>query len=161
MNKYPLTELIIHARTGKQMYSGVPDLNAFGRCVLLSKHPLVYNGDINSLEDWQVLQKRYNAVSKWMIGRGALRNPFLPAEIKGKNIKTAEQKLQILKAFHADLYAANADKLSGPAHLLDKMTAYWEYACDFFPAKQKIFKKIKKIKQLPIYQELVQDLFKV
>ncbi|MDM8539413.1 tRNA-dihydrouridine synthase family protein, partial [Desulfobacterales bacterium HSG17] len=81
-NRYPLTELIIHPRTGIQMYEGLTDLNTFEKCVEMSNHPVVYNGDIVDIQRYQKLCSRFKTINRWMIGRGALMNPFLPDTIK-------------------------------------------------------------------------------
>ncbi len=83
-NRFPLEELIIHPRTGVQMYEGDVDLDIFAACLHLSKHRVVYNGDIDSPEKLAMLSKRFGTVDRWMIGRGLLANPFLAEEIKLK-----------------------------------------------------------------------------
>jgi tRNA-dihydrouridine synthase len=81
-NAYPLRELIIHPRTGAQLYGGAVDLDRFELCLNLSKHPLVYNGDIVSVSTFQRLADRFPGVSSWMLGRGILMNPFLLGELR-------------------------------------------------------------------------------
>jgi len=81
-NRYPLQEIIIHPRTGTQMYGGQPDLGAFENCIGMTQHPIVYNGDITDMESFQELAARFTTVNSWMIGRGAIIDPFLPAIIK-------------------------------------------------------------------------------
>ena len=70
-NQYPLEDVIIHPRTGKQMYSGEPDLDTFEKCLELSQHRIVYNGDITCLNSFQDLADRFKAIDNWMIGRAA------------------------------------------------------------------------------------------
>ena len=82
LNDYPLTEIIIHARNAKQLYTGTCDVDQFKNCIKLSKHTLVYNGDIVDLESFQQLQKELPSISNWFIGRGALMNPMLFNELK-------------------------------------------------------------------------------
>ena len=55
LNRYPLAEVIIHPRTGKQMYAGAPDLDAFENCLEAVDHRIVYNGDITSLKGFKAL----------------------------------------------------------------------------------------------------------
>ena len=55
-NRYPICELTVHPRTQKDMYKNVPDLNVFGMFLEESVHPVVYNGDINSMEDLAALR---------------------------------------------------------------------------------------------------------
>lgn len=82
LNQYPIADLTIHLRTGKQMYNGEIDLERFKQCLKLSKIPVVYNGDITNLEFFRMLLRKFPKVNSWMIGRGVLRNPFLPEQIK-------------------------------------------------------------------------------
>lgn len=82
LNRYPLSEVIIHPRTAEQMYEGEVDLDAFAECHKLIGHPVCYNGDINSLEFFQTLEARLPTIGNWMLGRGLLANPFLCEQIK-------------------------------------------------------------------------------
>ncbi|MEE4111828.1 MAG: tRNA-dihydrouridine synthase family protein [Desulfobacteraceae bacterium] len=54
-NRYPLSRVIVHPRTGVQMYAGRVDLKAFEICLARIVHPVVYNGDINDLDMFNVL----------------------------------------------------------------------------------------------------------
>jgi tRNA-dihydrouridine synthase B len=155
LDQYPLTEIIIHGRLGSQMYKGEIDRDGFGHCLECSRHPIVYNGDITSKEVFDTLQQQFPTVNKWMIGRGALANPFLAGDIKGKVIP--EQR-QHLKRFHDELYTRYAELLDGPAHLLGRMKQLWVYLSAFFPPEHKTWKMIKKCKTEARYQQLMEKL---
>lgn len=157
LDAYPLTEIIIHGRLGKQLYKGESDTETFGQCLTRSKHPIVYNGDINSVEKFRALQKQFPEITKWMIGRGALSNPFLAGEIKGMQCCNKNEKLE---AFHRELYDCYKELLSGPSHLLGRLKQLWAYLGVFFPPQQKCWKKIKKCRTEEQYQKVVGDLFK-
>jgi tRNA-dihydrouridine synthase len=159
LNRYPISEITIHARTGKQMYDGITDKESFAQCIPLLKHPLVYNGDIKSVQDFQLLKERFPTINKWMIGRGALRNPFLAQEILGKNTGSLATKTKKIQEFHNQLYEEYAKNLFGTAHLLDKMLGHWEYLSDFFPQGHKLFKKIKRCKDTASYQAQMKMIF--
>ena len=124
-NGYPLKEVIIHARLGVQMYKGEVDLEGFERAAALSGHPVAYNGDIADTAGFQTLRERFPAVDAWMIGRGALADPFLAGRIVGN--PPCADPLGEVAAFHDDLYAAYREVLSGPGHALDKMKEVWSY----------------------------------
>lgn len=158
-NKYPLVELIIHPRTGRQMYEGKVDLDAFEACVGASKHPLVYNGDVNTLADYEKLRARFATIERWMIGRGALGDPFLAGEIKGMPVLSYSEKIRILRSFHDELLAEYSNVLSGPAHLMDKMKSEWTHLAKMFPSGKKIQKKIKKIINPEHYRDAVERVF--
>ena len=53
LNRYPLDEITIHPRTGVQMYEGTVDLDTFEEACAMCDHPVVYNGDIRSLGDFE------------------------------------------------------------------------------------------------------------
>ena len=50
LDKYPLKNVAIHARIGKQLYKGEVNLEAFQKCINLAKHKLYYNGDITTYQ---------------------------------------------------------------------------------------------------------------
>ncbi len=52
-NKFPLSELIIHPRIGKQLYKGEADVERFKALIPYINAPLVYNGDIVSVESFK------------------------------------------------------------------------------------------------------------
>lgn len=120
-NAYPLAEIILHPRTGRQMYEGTVDLKAFAACLSMSRHPVVYNGDIRSVADFQRISERFPTVAGYMIGRYALVDPFLPGTIKTGKILPAHDKKEKMKAFHDDLYDQYSRTLNGPAHFTDRM----------------------------------------
>jgi tRNA-dihydrouridine synthase B len=143
LNDYPLKEIIIHTRLGKQLYRGSTDPESFGHCLELSRHPLVYNGDIIDTATFFNLQRQFPTVQRWMIGRGVLTDPFLARAIRGEEFST-EQRAAMLIAFHQDLYAGYKKSLAGPSHLLGRMKQIWFYLAASFPGQQKLWKKIKK-----------------
>ena len=158
-NRYPIEELIIHPRTGRQMYEGEVDLDMFGRCLELSKHRIVYNGDIDSAEKYGTLAKRFARVERWMIGRGLLRDPFLAEKITSNTGKTYPEQVKILRAFHDHLLEEYSKILYGPAHLTDRMKGIWTYLGGFFENGKKLQKKIKKTHGLDNYVDVVNRIF--
>jgi tRNA-dihydrouridine synthase len=143
LNDYPLKEVIIHTRLGKQLYRGTTDPESFGLCLELSRHPLVYNGDITDTETFHRLQQQFPTVQRWMIGRGILADPFLAKAIKGEQFSDRQRAAMLLN-FHRDLYAGYKESLAGPSHLLGRMKQIWFYLAASFPGQQKLWKKIKK-----------------
>ncbi|MBW1751396.1 MAG: tRNA-dihydrouridine synthase family protein [Deltaproteobacteria bacterium] len=157
-NTYPLSEIIIHPRTGIQMYDGAIDHGSFAKCLDLLNSPVVYNGDIFDVDTFQALKSRYTSVKRWIIGRGALIDPFLPWQIKSGDADTAF-RIEAFKRFHDDLFVAYRDDMHGPGHLIDKMKGYWQYFSRFFQDPGHVFKQIKKLKSVDRYQAVVNQLF--
>jgi len=158
LNQYPLEELIIHPRTGVQRYDGEVDLEAFGRCLATLNHPVVYNGDIRTPEDFKNLSRRFDDVSRWMIGRWCLANPFLPLVIK-TGADDIRDKIQKMQQFHEALFEAYRMVLDGPSHLLNKMKGLWRYFSLPFADCKKSMKKIKKARRPDQYLDLVNLFF--
>jgi tRNA-dihydrouridine synthase len=159
LNDYPLDEIIIHPRLGKQLYKGKTDPGGFAECLALTRHRLVYNGDITSVSIYADLAGRFPTVSRWMIGRGVLANPFLAEELKGHIESDAATRVQRIRAFHDDLMEGYRQKLSGPGHLLGKMKQLWLYLHLSFPGKDKFLKKIKKSNTEQQLLEAVDQMF--
>lgn len=158
LNQFPLKEITIHPRIGKQLYRGQADRQAFAECCELSRHQLVYNGDINTIEDFSALTKRFEGITRWMIGRGALADPLLPGKIRGLSF-TADEARDRIGGFHDDLYSRLQERLSGPGHLLNRMKQIWAYLIGSFPEKSHILKKIRKTSSTERYESAVAELF--
>jgi tRNA-dihydrouridine synthase B len=157
-NQYPLDEVIVHPRTGKQMYDGEPDLDMFEKCLQVSEHKIVYNGDINDLATFKIFSERFKTVDRWMIGRGALANPFLPATIKNGKDGSAN-KVEVFRAFYDDLFEQYRQAFHGPGHLLDRMKGFWTYFSRSFQNSRQIKKKIHRTQTLDRYLKIVDRFF--
>lgn len=159
LDRFALKEIIIHTRLGKQLYKGNTDPDGFAVCQKLSRHPLVYNGDITNLDTFNLLATRFPTVDRWMIGRGALGNPFLAEEIKGLPTDSPEQRKKRLYAFHLDLFNRYQQRLSGPSHILGRVKQLWTYLIIFFPGQEKFAKKILKTGNIEAYLQVIEQLF--
>jgi tRNA-dihydrouridine synthase len=158
LDKYPISEIIIHPRTGKQMYKGEINLQVFEKCLQLTKHSICYNGDINTLSDFESLKQKFKSVNTWMIGRGAVTNPFLVSQIKGE--KLPENRIDQFSKFHDELFLHYQNKLSGQSHILNKMRIFWEYFALSFSNSHKVYKKIKKSTSIDKYLQAIDQIYR-
>lgn len=158
LNEYPLGGVIIHARTGLQMYTGNVDLNAFEALYSACRHQVTYNGDIFTYDDFTQLNLRFPGIKSIMLGRGALSDPFLPAAIKGQKIPAAS-KVSMVKQFHDEIFNYYNNILSGDKHLCDKMKEFWVYMSVHLDKDGKLMKKIKKCHTSKGYLEVVGTIF--
>jgi tRNA-dihydrouridine synthase B len=158
LNGYPIESIAIHPRTGVQMYSGRPDLDAFERCLTLTRHPVIYNGDIISRADYEELRRRFPHIKTWMIGRGVIIDPFLPSDIKWP-CKDHGNRIPQFRAFHDRMFGQYQAALSGPAHLLDRMKGLWHYLSEGFENGRDIRKRIHKSMHIEHYLDVVQGYF--
>lgn len=160
LDQYPLRNIAIHARLGKQLYKGGVDLDGFQKCIDQAKHTLYYNGDITSVEGFREMQERFPSISHWMIGRGLIADPFLPTMIKNDTTEYPANKIELFSAFHDTLYAIYSESLSGSTHILLKMYHLWEYFSTTFSNPHKVLKKIKKAQSIRNYEAAVAEIFK-
>ncbi|MDP3312204.1 tRNA-dihydrouridine synthase [Lutibacter sp.] len=158
LNKYPLKNIAIHARLGKQLYKGNVDLDAFQCCIENTNHKLYYNGDITSVAKFNEMQERFPTIDHWMIGRGIIADPFLPSMIKNNTLEYPSNKIELFQKFHDTLYQQYSESLSGSTHILLKMYHLWEYFSILFSNSQKALKKIKKAKNIRNYDLAVKEI---
>lgn len=158
LNEYPLEAVIIHPRTGIQQYKGEIDLSAFEQCLSILKHPVVYNGDIRTYDDFKRLSHRFESISRWMIGRGCLADPFLPTLIRTGDAEVPD-RIQAMKRFHDDLFEEYGRVLHGPSHLLNRMKGIWRYFSFSFKDSGNTIKKINKTQSPDQYMDLVNLFF--
>ena len=177
-NRYPFCEVIIHPRTRLQQYGGQPDLAVFGEMLAASVHPVCYNGNINTVEDYVQLrehfpEEQYPMLQAVMLGRGLLRDPMLAEKIAG--LKAAEpsaggahadavplyaaDEREMLRKFH-DAYLANIRReIPEDNNVLMKMKEFWTYMGDRFGESEKLRKKIKKARAMAEYLGLAAQIF--
>jgi tRNA-dihydrouridine synthase len=156
--KYPIKNIAIHARIGKQLYKGTVDLDAFQKCIDHTKEVLYYNGDITSVTKFKEIQQRFPTIEHWMIGRGLIADPFLPSMIKNNTTEYPENRWEIFRNFHNEIYQQYDAALSGPTPIKMKMQGFWEYFSQGFENPQKTFKKIKKANNPNTYRQAVQEI---
>ena len=159
LDQLPLTEIIIHPRLGSQLYRGLADPESFSRCMEVTRHRLVYNGDIVDSTTYSRLALRFPEVKRWMIGRGLLCNPFLAEEIRSLSNSAEEDRNKRLLAFHEELFHRYEERLDGPGHLLGRMKPIWIYLINSFPEQKKLLKKVLRCKSVPVYLETVERIF--
>jgi tRNA-dihydrouridine synthase B len=158
LNEYPLGGVIIHARTGIQMYTGNIDLNSFEVVSSACKHEVTYNGDIFTYADFMRISLRFPSIKNFMLGRGALRDPFLPSIIKGQKIPS-DNKISMIRQFHDEVFNYYKNMLYGEKHLCDKMKAFWVYMSVHTDKDGKLMKKINKCHKSADYLEAINQIF--
>jgi len=158
VDRYPLSEIIIHPRTGLQRYEGPVDLEAFENCLTVTRHPVVYNGDIRTVSDFRRLACRFDRVHAWMIGRWCIADPFLPGCITSGNDAILD-KIHRMQQFHEALFEAYSRVLYGPSHVMNKMKGLWRYFSLPFVECKKTMKEITKSRQPDQYLKRVNLFF--
>jgi len=157
LNELPLSHITMHPRLGKQQYKGSVDMNGFTSFYEGCTHQLIYNGDIESVEDIQQLILKYPKLSGVMVGRGLLANPALALEFKHRKYISDAEKKKRLSDLHNGVFEYYRTHLEGgEAQILNKMKTFWEY---LYPEMDKKLKKaIKKSSRISAYEQAVIQL---
>lgn len=152
-NTLNFSEIIIHPRIGKQMYTGEASIDKFKALIPLINKPLVYNGDIFDVE-------KYNMVAPFapiMLGRGLLTNPFLAEQIQ--HIENQKDKKHRLHDFVVDLYVERLRHAGGSPKIIGSMKELWKYMMNIFDDPQNVWRKVKKVNHLDEYETAVETIF--
>ncbi len=158
LNKFPLKEVIYHPRIAKQLYKGKANIELFEDINALSTNPLVFNGDVNTLADYSVLQNKFPEIDRWMLGRGLLMDPFLPEKIINQTNEITNQADRLWK-FHEQIFTEYSTILQDDSQVLMKLAQFWTYFCYSFSPTHKAFKLIKKAKDPQKYNNAVDRIF--
>lgn len=146
-NRYPVTELIVHPRLKTDMYRPGVRMDAFTYAYEHARMPLVYNGDVNTAEDYRRIVETYPDIRAVMIGRGILRNPGLIGEIHGQAPATD----RTIRDWLDDLMTQNLAAYTEVPTLF-KLKEIWTYLQDRYPDRKKELKQLFKAKKLSEYK---------
>jgi tRNA-dihydrouridine synthase len=159
LNQFPLSEVIVHGRTAGQMYTGEVDIEMFTRFYKELKMPVCYNGNIFTLDDVLQLQQKFSDINRWMLGRGLIANPLLLHEIKTGERADEANKIKAISSLHDALLQQYETRLSGTAHIFNKIKPFWEYFSPAFEGYEKALKKIRKTEKYEAYLAYCNELF--
>ncbi len=85
-------EVMVHGRTRAQLYGGLAERSGVARAVQALECPVWGNGDIYTLADARLWEAE-TGVSGLLIGRGAVRNPYIFRMLKGGSPPSKEEML--------------------------------------------------------------------
>ncbi len=137
MQNYPVHEIIVHPRTAAQKYEGTINTGYFAQIIDNLECPLVYNGDVITLDDYNIIIDTFPSISGVMIGRGALRNPALLQEIETGKCLSADEKKELMSNMITKLFHTYRKILCGDIQFLQKMKSI----CTYMVPNEKKYKK--------------------
>lgn len=160
IGSYPLHTITIHARTAADMYEGPVNLEAFEQCLPLCTVPVHYNGDIGTADDLRRLDARFGgSVRGWMIGRGAIADPFLPRKIRGMPLPSRDLQIAALASFHGDLMADTLTHPGGPSVHLGRLKEFWRLFGRWFESDGRLTGKLCRTQSITAYRVAIDRLF--
>ena len=153
LNNIKLRHITLHPRVAKQQYGGEVNLDQFNLFLQESVNPVVYNGDIKSIEDYNEITGKFPAAEGVMIARGALGRPSLFNEITEGKEWDREKRISKMLRFHQSLFNHYSSVLCGDSQIISKIQPFWEYAES--EIGRKAWKAIKKAVNIAKYQTAV------
>ena len=156
LNDTPLQQITLHPRIGTQQYKGEVSMEAFEEFYGLCKHPLVYNGDVTTMERIRTLEERYPKLAGIMIGRGLLARPSLSAEYTNGCEWSEENRRRMLHDFHDKMKAHYETTVNSEAQLHARLRLFWEYMEE--ELGRKLYKKLMKAGNLKNYLVAVREV---
>lgn len=131
----PLEHITVHPRVARQQYGGEPDMEAFEALMAASHTPIIYNGDVTTVEQIRELESRYApsdgsahaSLAGVMIGRGLLARPTLAREYTESETCTDAEVVEALCRLHDAVHESYASRIPGEAQLLQKLRTFWDY----------------------------------
>ena len=158
-NRYPIHELTVHPRIQKEFYKGTPHFDVFTDILKESRNPVVYNGDLFTVEKVKEFREKFPTVGTVMIGRGLIRNPALAEMILQEETELEADILPRIRKFHDALFEHYRETMSGDRNLLFRMKDLWSYMLAEVPDSEKLAKKIRKSQHVPEYLAAVEEVF--
>ncbi|MBQ9249093.1 MAG: tRNA-dihydrouridine synthase family protein [Oscillospiraceae bacterium] len=146
-NRYPIHQLIIHARDRNGMYKSTPDLAAFAAAYRESRAPVCYNGNLVSPESLQTVLAATPELSAAMLGRGAVTDPALFRRLRGGAPLCAEEFAEFLRRLEDAFLSAGIPE----SYTLARLKEIWFYTIHMFPDSPKGAKAINKAQSLADY----------
>jgi len=138
--RYPICELIVHPRTGKEMYRGVSHLDAYDSVCANMQIPLCYNGNVSTRADAAYIAERFPKTEAIMIGRGLLQNPAMLSDKKVTRV--------LMRDFHEQLLGRYLVVLGSDHAVAGRMKEIWLLMSSMFETDKKYVRRLQQSRDL-------------
>lgn len=157
LNDVPLTHITVHPRIATQQYKGEIDMDSFRLFADECRHPLVYNGEIHTVEDIHRIENEFgDRLAGIMIGRGLLARPSLAREYKDGMTESEASLVRDILRLHDMMQAHYAKMIPDEYQQLGKLRTFWDHLEPTIGRKQ--WKKIVKAGNMKNYLAAVRAL---
>ncbi len=151
-NKYPISGLIVHARTLAELYKGPVHPEVFAAALAETKIPLCYNGNLFRREDLLAFSERFPTVKAVMIGRGLVANPAL--------VSPEPIEKERLYAFLGDLRENYLEAFGSRRNAMMRMKEIWFYLIRLFAGSDEYAAKLVRAKDWSEFFMLTDRVFR-
>lgn len=155
LNRYPLSELIVHPRTTRQLYAGSISESALSLALAQSRAPVCCNPSLSTAAECAAFAAAHPSAKALMLGRGLIADPALIRKCKGGAPAVREELL----AFHTALSDAYQQAFGGVHNTLPRMKEIWRYQIHLFADSEKHARRIAKAMRWPEFVSAVEAVF--
>ena len=153
-NRYPISELILHCRTRREMYAGEVHYEAFELARRESRARVCFNGNLFAPADVAAFRGRYPGERAVMLGRGAAADPALFRRLRGGPGASREE----LQTFHERLYAGYREDYGG-VNAMRRMKELWGFMLGLFDGGEQLRRKMMRTEDTGVFEDCVADVF--
>lgn len=154
-NRYPISEVTVHPRLRTEFYKGTVHREIFLQKYREIRHPVVYNGDIRTVEDLRSIEEAAPDIPAVMIGRGLIADPAMVRQAEGGEPLRRDE----LYDFQKNLFEEHAEAMQSERNALFKMKEFWPYFARNFEENPRGLKRIVKAKNAAEYRSEVDRFF--
>ena len=149
--------LVLHARTVVQRYEGHADHGITTRVVQQTRLPVIANGDVCTAEGGRSVLTQTGAAGL-MLGRGAMRDPFLFERLRGNApaTPTDDERRLVHQRFLKQLAERYGALFCGDAQVLSKLKS--SLAVMDVPEDSRPYRALRKAKSVEAFYEAVDAL---
>ena len=127
LHDIPLEHITLHPRIGIQQYKGEVNMEMFKMFYETCHHPLIYNGDIQTLDDLARMEEEFPRLTGIMMGRGLLANPVLSAEYASGTAWPWAKRRDTVLRMHDEWLQFCREKYVSDSQVLLQVKPFWEY----------------------------------
>lgn len=153
LNRAKLKHITLHPRVARQQYRGDINYNEFEIFLKESANPVIFNGDIKTPEDIELIKNRFLGIEGVMSARGILGRPSLFNEYLEGQTWDKEKRIEKLLEFHKHLFNHYSSVLCGDTQIISKIQPFWEFSEE--EIGRKAWKTLKKATNFSKYQTAV------
>lgn len=154
-NRYPLSRLIVHPRTTRQLYTGSINEDALSLALMHSRAPVCCNPSLSTPAECAAFSETHPTACALMLGRGLIADPALIRKCRG-GAPASRSELQV---FHTALSEAYRESFGGVHNTLPRMKEIWRYQIHLFADCERHARRIAKATRWPEFVSAVESVF--
>lgn len=149
--------ITIHGRTRDQLYKGLANWSYIEQAVKTTSLPIIGNGDLWTTSDIKNIFEQTGCHSV-MLGRGALKTPWMAKILKIKDINHFEERKKWTRLYFQSLQNEFRKSCPQEAFILKRFKSFSRNIFDDFPENEVVKRKFMRSRSLQEFHDLLGSL---